>query len=272
VSEKIPQKMLFWQLIVMTAFLLLGVRTTFAASYNLAVQPILSKAQTEAFYQPLANYLSETTGDQIQILASHNYISYWESMRNSGDFDLVLDAAHFTGYRVVKSHYQVLAKIQDTLSFSLITNENLLLFEPGELIGKPIASPASPSLAGVELARMFPNLMRQPTLINSQNFQDAMQRLKQGKAEAALVPTSMISGDSTVNTITTTTPVPHLAFSASPRVDKSTRERIRTALLNAQRSVKGKAMLEKLNISGFEPTSNELYAPYARMLEGVWGY
>jgi phosphonate transport system substrate-binding protein len=256
----------------MTAVLQLGMQTTSAASYNLAVQPILNKAQTEAFYRPLAKYLSDTTGDQIQILASHNYISYWESMRNSNDFDLVLDAAHFTGYRVVNSRYQVLAKIQDTLSFSLITNENLLLFEPGELIGKPIASPASPSLAGVQLARMFPNQMRQPTLVSSKNFQDAMQRLKQGKAEAALVPTSMISGDTSVNTVTTTTPVPHLAFSASSRVDKRTQERLRTALLNAQRSAKGQAMLEKLNISGFEPASNEMYAPYARMLEGVWGY
>lgn len=243
-----------------------------AKQYFLAIQPILPKARTEAFYQPLADYLSNSSGHQIRILASHNYVSYWETMRNSDKFDLVLDAAHFTGYRVTKSNYQVLAKIQDTLSFSLITNENLLLFEPAELIGKPVATSSSPSLAGVHLVRMFPNEIRQPTIIASNNFQQAIDQLKQGKATAALVPTPMISGDVTVNTITTTEPVPHLAISASPKIDEATRQRIRTALINAQNTAKGRAMLEKVNISGFEAASNELYAPYASLLEEVWGY
>ncbi len=243
-----------------------------AEQYFLAVQPILPKARTEAFYQPLAEYLSRNTGHQFRILASHNYVSYWETMRNSDNFDLVLDAAHFTGYRVTKSNYQVLAKIQDTLSFSLITNENLMLFEPGELIGKSVATSASPSLAGVHLLRMFPNEIRQPTIIASKNFQQAIEQLKQGKAIAALVPTPMISGDVTVNTVTTTQPVPHLAISASPKLPVEVRRRVQQTLLEAHKTKAGQAMLKKVNISGFETASNELYAPYASLLEDVWGY
>ena len=243
-----------------------------AEQYYLAVQPIMPKARSEAFYRPLARYLSDSTGHEFRILASHNYLAYWEAMRSSDRFDLVLDAAHFTGYRVTQRNYQVLAKIEATLSFSLVTGEDLLLFEPAELIGQRVASPPSPSLAGVMLARMFPSPIRQPTLLTSTNFEQALERLKQGQASAALVPTPMISGDLTVNTITTTEPVPHLAISASPALPADVRRQVQTALINARRSARGQAMLNKVNIGGFEAADNALYQPYADLLEGVWGY
>ncbi|MFP3872925.1 MAG: phosphate/phosphite/phosphonate ABC transporter substrate-binding protein [Thiohalophilus sp.] len=242
-----------------------------AETYTLGIQPIMPKSETKTFYRPLVDYLGEQTGHQFQIVAHHNFVAYWEAMRRKPT-DLVLDPPHFTGYRIRQANYQVLAKIQDTLSFSLVTNEDLLLFEADELIGKRIVTPASPSLSGVELARMFPNQMRQPNIVSEPNFEEALQRLKDGRAEAALIPTPMISGDSTVNTVTTTEPVPHLAVSASSDLPSEVRQQIRQALLTAHESEAGQAMLENVNISGFEAADNELYAPYAALLEGVWGY
>lgn len=252
--------------------LLLGGMAVQAAEYTLAVQPTMPKAQTEQYYKPLTDYLSAQTGHTFRIEAHHNYVAYWEAIRRGDNVDLVLDAAHFTGHRVTKANYEVLAKIRDTLSFSLVTGEDLLLFEPAELIGKQVVTPASPSLSGVELARMFPNQMRQPTIISVANFQLALERLKQGKASAALVPTALVSGDTSVNTVTTTKPVPHLAISASSRLPENVRRQVQKALLAAHESKAGQAMLEKINVSGFEPASNRLYAPYASMLQGVWGY
>ncbi|MDZ7661867.1 phosphate/phosphite/phosphonate ABC transporter substrate-binding protein [Thiohalophilus sp.] len=243
-----------------------------ADSYTLAITPTMPKEQTEEYYRPLAEYLGTRTGHVFQIEAHHNYVAYWEAMRRENTADLVLDAPHFTGYRVAKANYQVLAKIRDTLSFSLVTNEDLLLFEPAELIGKKVVTPASPSLSGVELARMFPHQMRQPTMVSTQNFNQALERLKSGRASAALIPTPLVSGDTTVNTVTTTEPVPHHAVSASPDLPSEVRQQIRQALLTAHESEAGQAMLEKVNISGFEPADNDLYRPYAALLEGVWGY
>ncbi|MDY6980007.1 MAG: PhnD/SsuA/transferrin family substrate-binding protein, partial [Pseudomonadota bacterium] len=99
-----------------------------------------------------------------------------------------------------------------------------------------------------------------------------LQRLKTGRAEAALIPTPMISGDTTVNTVTTTEPVPHLAVSASPQLPQQVRQQIQNALLTAHETEEGQAMLEKVNISGFEAADNDLYRPYAALLRGVWGY
>ncbi|MDR9436628.1 MAG: PhnD/SsuA/transferrin family substrate-binding protein [Thiohalophilus sp.] len=257
--------------VVTTLFLLLSAPPALAETYTLGIQPIMSRAETKTFYRPLADYLSKQTGHRFRIVAHHNFVAYWEAMRREPT-DLVLDPPHFTGYRVRKANYQVLAKIRDTLSFSLITNEDVLLFEPDELIGKRVVTPASPSLSGVELARMFPNQMRQPTIVSEPNFERALQRLKAGRAEAALIPTPMISGDTTVNTVTTTEPVPHLAVSASPKLPQQVRQQIQKALLTAHETQAGQAMLEKVNISGFEAADNDLYRPYAALLRGVWGY
>jgi phosphonate transport system substrate-binding protein len=243
-----------------------------AAEFELAIQPVLPKAQLERAYQPLADYLSKQTGHAIRIRASYNFLGYWEAMRRGKGFDLVLDAAHFTDFRDRNMGYTVLAKLPDTVSYSLVTHEDLFIFEPGELVAKKLATVSSPSLGGVRLAELFPNPLRQPRIIGTNNYAEALDLVHQRKADAALAPTPLIWGDDSLNVVTTTEPVPHMALSASPRVDKPTRQAIRQALLQANKTPTGKAMLKKLNLPGFETASNATYRGYARLLEGVWGY
>ncbi len=243
-----------------------------AAIWQLAIQPILPRDRTVKAYTPLAEYLSRATGETIRIRASHNFVDYWESMRQPPGFDLVLDAAHFTDFRNQRMGYQVLAKLPDTVTYSLVTREDTLLFEPAELIGKRVATIPPPSLGGLRLARMFPNPLRQPVVIATRNAQESIDRLKRKQALAALAPTPLIRGDDSLNVVTTTDPVPHMALSASPRVPAELRVRLRTALLQASQRPAGKAMLEAIRLPGFVPADNRLYRGYARLLEGTWGY
>ncbi len=243
-----------------------------AATWQLAIQPILPRDRTLEAYAPLADYLSRASGQTIRIRASHNFVDYWESMRQPPGFDLVLDAAHFTDFRNQRMGYRVLAKLPDTVTYSLVTREETLLFEPAELIGKRIATVPPPSLGGLRLAQMFPNPLRQPVIVATNNAQAALERLKAGKALAALVPTPLIRGDTSLNVVTTTDPVPHMALSVSPRVPAAMRKKLRQALLQAGKTPAGKAMLQALKLPGFVPADNALYTGYARLLEGTWGY
>lgn len=243
-----------------------------AAEYQLAVQPILSKSKTEQAYKPLADYLSRVTGHTIKVKASMNFLGYWESMRRGKGYDLVLDAAHFTDYRDRKMKYTVLAKLQDTVTFSLVTGENVMLFDADELIAKKVATIPSPSLGGVRLAELFPNPLRQPRIVGTPNALEALKKLKAGEVDAALVPTPLIRGDDSLNVVITTEPVPHMALSASSRIDKKTQKAIRKALINAPKTPEGKAMLKAINLPGFDPASNATYKGYASLLDGVWGY
>ena len=266
-----PVKNLFTTLLMM--FALLGLANPVSSKeLYLAIQPIMPKQQLETFYQPLARFLSDATGHNIRIHAHHNFVSYWEAMRKRTRFDLVLDPAHFTAYRINKFQYDVLAKIRDTLSFSLVTYEDVLLFDTTELIGKQVATPSSPSMSGVQLARLFPNPLRQPRVVNTDTFSDALIKLQEGRVTAALVPTPVISGNTSVNTVVTTPPTPHLAFSASAAVDAITRQRIQKALLTLHETPDGQALLQRLNLSGFEKATNAQYKPFASLLQDVWGY
>ena len=254
-------------------FTLAGLFNTVSArEYTLAIQPILSKQKTISFYQPLAAFLSRVTGHKITIHASYNFVSYWEELRTNQKYDLALDAAHFTNYRVKNLKYTVLAKITDTVSYSLIANEDATYFDADELIGQRIASLASPSIGGVRLLSMFPNTSRQPVFVGTNNFQETLKKLKDNSVAAALVPTPLISGDNSVNTIMVTDPIPHMALSASQRVDKKTKDKIRAALIKANATDEGKALFATLNLAGFEKANNLVYDGYDSLLKDVWGY
>jgi ABC-type phosphate/phosphonate transport system substrate-binding protein len=243
-----------------------------AADLNLYVQPIESVAKTERAFKPLAEYLSKKTGYNIHVKTALNFLTYWELMRRGKGFDLALDAAHFTDYRDQHQGYQVLAKVPDTVSFSLVTKGDLLLFGPNELIGKSVASAPSPSLGGVRMAQIYPNPLRQPKLVPTNTFQQALDMLHQGKVVAALVPTPLVRGDMQVNTVMTTKPVPQMAFSASPHVSAKIKREIRKALLDADKNKEGQIMLKKMHYAGFQPADNAMYKGYENLLEGVWGY
>lgn len=258
--------------LVAVASFLISPATLVAAEYTIFVQPVQSEAQTKKAFAPLAKYLADATGHKFTIKTTLNFVSYWSRMRRPNEFDLVLDAAHFTDYRIKKYGYEVLAKIPDTVSFSLITDEDTLLFDAEELIGKRVATAPSPSLGGVRLAQLYPNVLRQPVSVPTNNFADALEKVRKKKIVAAMVPTPLVNGDNTVNTVMTTEPVPHMGLSASRKVDKNVKNQIRRALVNAHKTKKGQEMLRAVNIAQFETTSASEYDGFASLLQDVWGF
>jgi ABC-type phosphate/phosphonate transport system substrate-binding protein len=95
------------------------------------------------------------------------------------------------------------------------------------------------------------------------------------RVHAAILPTSFVSqrlDRSRIRAVMTTEPIPHLALSAAPGVQAALRERLRLALLNADKSAEGRHMLESVGFARFEPAPAELYAGQHRILQKYWGY
>lgn len=243
-----------------------------ALDLSLSIQPILPKSQIIKAYQPLAEYLSATTGHKITIKAHNNFLTYWANIRRSREMDLVLDAAHFTDYRVQKKNYAVLAKLPDTVSFSIVTHEDDLIFEVEELVLKKVATMVSPSVGAIRLLNLFTNPMQQPRIVYALHSNDAAQRVQDRKAFAAIIPTALVSRYEGLNTVVTTDSLPHMAFSASPDVPPETRAVIKQALISAKDTPEGQAMLEKINFPSFEDSSSQVYKGYASLLKHVLGY
>lgn len=246
---------------------------TQAAEYTLAIQPILPQEKLKKNFQPLADYLSKETGHTITITTQRNFLFYWTKMRKGKKgFDLVLDAAHFTDYRIKTQGYTVLAKLPDTVSFSIVTSENNFILDEEELIGLRVATMPSPSLGSLRLEELFPNPMRIPIYVWEPNTTVAVKNILSGKVDAAIIPTRLASTYDNLNIVLTTDPVPHMGLSASPDVPADVTEKIRQALLNADTTDNGKKMLAKLKLEKFEPANSETYDGYADLLKEVFGY
>ncbi|MEW6765155.1 MAG: PhnD/SsuA/transferrin family substrate-binding protein [Pseudomonadota bacterium] len=243
-----------------------------AAGYRLAVPPFLPQDEMRAQYARMAEYLAESVGQPIELITYKSYLSYSAEVRQGGRFDLVFDSAPMVDHLAQRQGFTVLAKVQGVISQSLVTNADTLVLDPQELIGKPVATIPSPSLSGLTLFQLFSNPLRQPDFKYADNARDAVDMLRQGKVDAALIPTPIAIGYPELNIVTTTEQVPHLALSSGPGISPELRERLRQAVLAAQSSPKGRLMLETLRTTSFEPTSNAHYKGYADLLKGTYGY
>jgi len=247
-----------------------------SSDLRLAIQPVLSESRTQKVFQPLARYLEEKTGHKIKIVTMPNFLAYWDLVRHPGQYDLSFDAAHFTDYRVHKENFEVLAKIPDFVSYSLVVRQENLVFEPSELVAKSVATLGAPSIGAARLNAMFPNPMRQPSIIEVPSSEAGMKMLLDGKVFAAILPTPVVSqymsNQAPIAVVSTTEPIPHIAISASKSLDAQTRSEIRQALIEASKSKAGREMLQKIGFPKFDPASAKIYQGQAHILKEYWGY
>lgn len=243
---------------------------------TLGVQPILSEQQTKKAFQPLADYLGKVISKTCVVRTSPNFLAYWDGVRKGGVYDLVLDAAHFTDYRAQKQGWEILAKIPDTVSYSLIVSDQTAVIDAGELISKRIATLGVPSIGAARLNALFPNPSRQPITVEVESAEAGIALLRAGKVDAAILPTPVVSQQMAqgggISVVLTTEPIPHIALSASPQLPAATRERLRQALLTADKTPEGREMLKAIGFEKFDPASPAIYAGQSKTLKDYWGF
>lgn len=241
------------------------------SSLVLTVQPIQSEERTQEIFQPMADYIQAVTGIPTSLTTYPNFISYWSTTQQSGKYDLVLDAAHFTDYRIVNQGFTPMVKQEGSVTFSLIVGEDSLVFDPEELVGKKIATLGAPSVGAVRLNEIFENPTRQPLIVEANNSTQAMEMLIAGEVDAAMLPTPIVSqrmsGDGGINVVMTTDPLPSVALSASPDVDPAIIDKLQKAFLDAEKTEAGKTMLSKTNLPAFETADAAIYENQAELLE-----
>lgn len=243
---------------------------------ELAIQPILSEAKTKKAFKPLADYISKITGKQVVVKTMPNFMAYWSTIRLADSYDLILDAAHFTDYRSKKLGYKILAKIPDTVSYSLIVMAENFVFDPAELIGKRIATLGTPSIGAARLNALFPNPMRQPITVEVASAAEGINMLLNKKVFAAMIPTPLVSRTmaqgNDVSVVMVTEPAPHIAISASPKMNAKMVSIIRKGILDAKKTPDGKKMLKEIGFPQFDPANQKIYAGQSKMLQKYWGY
>ncbi|MCW8963178.1 MAG: phosphate/phosphite/phosphonate ABC transporter substrate-binding protein [Gammaproteobacteria bacterium] len=256
----------------LAVLLLLGATPLASAdTYTFIVQPILPPSQTAKAYDPLIKYLNNATGHTLQLKTSPNFLAYWQDIKK-GQFHFVLDGAHLTDYRIKKMGYKPLVKVLDVVSYSLVTGPDVLVFEPSELVGKSVASLASPDRGALTIEQLFNHPIRQPILIEVTNAQDGIQKALNGEVSGAVIPTPLVGNFPQLNVVSTTDQWPHVALSASRSVPSDVAQSVSDALINASNSPEGTAMLSAINFPGFEKATPAIYDGYSDKLKSAWGY
>ncbi|MBI3900373.1 MAG: PhnD/SsuA/transferrin family substrate-binding protein [Gammaproteobacteria bacterium] len=259
------------------AFLLAAVLlpvTTFADEpLVLLLQPLMHHP-AEQGYRPLTQHLKALTGHDWVVQAPTEFVVYWETLRRNA-YDLALDAPHFTDYRARKFGFTVLAKVPDTLSYSLLVRADQRIADPTTLANKRIVTLGFPHMGPARLQAIFPNPLRQPVVIETADAVAAIESLLSQKADAALLPATFVSermeqGGLTV--VLSTEPLPQLALSASPRLSSAMQNAIRDGFLEAHKNMGGRKMLQILGVDRFEPATAELFLNQGNILKSYWGY
>jgi hypothetical protein len=157
--------------------------------------------------------------------------------------------------------------LPETVSFTVVTKNDLFVFDVEELAPYRVATMVAPGVGGLRLKEMFLGAEKSPTTISCYDSTHCIKLIREGKADAAIIPTPMLANYDNLNVVTTTDPMPHIAFSVSPDVPENVANDIQTALVEAAKTDEGKKMLKDLKIAAFNITSNQTYAGYADLLE-----
>jgi phosphonate transport system substrate-binding protein len=234
---------------------------------TLVIQPIFGMEKTRDAFQPLATYISKVTGKKVDIKTYPNFITYWNETKNGGSYDLILDAAHFTGYRAKELGFDILAKVQGTVSYSVVVPDSVLVFDIDELVGKRIATLGPPSMGAAKVSLLFDNPLRQPFIYETENSEKALDLLATNEVDAAIIPTPLVRSLTGISVVTTTEPSQHIALSASPDLPQDVRNNIHDALIYANSTQEGRQLLQEIGFSGFENPNTDRYVLAADLLQ-----
>lgn len=242
----------------------------------LGVAPLLGETETGAQFQPLCDYLAAVTQLPCRVGTRPNFITYWETIRQGKEYNLVLDEAHFTDYRTQKMKFTVLAKIPNTVTYSLIVPLTTRQNDPARLVGRRIATLGIPSMGAAQLNGLFTQPSKQPIPVEVDSAAEGFALLRDGKVAAAILPTPLVREEivrgAPFRVLLSTAPLPHMGFSAAPDISPNLRQVLRQALLNAHKTDAGRAMLTRIGLERFDPANATVYAGQGRILKEYWGY
>ena len=91
-----------------------------AANYTLTVEPTYTPERAAEVYQPLLDYLQQSTGHQFTLIAPRNHHFFWRDLRQNIATDFVFEEAQFVDYRVQRFQFVPIARTVEDSRYSLI--------------------------------------------------------------------------------------------------------------------------------------------------------
>lgn len=219
----------------------------------------------------LSGYLSLAVGQPVHVNVQANPLQHWRRLVAGEQPAVVLEDPHFADYRVTRAGYRIIAAVEGRQSF-VLASAGLLLLDPMELAGRPVAALPPPSLSTLQLLAFFPDAVHIPRIMEAPSYPAAARRVVRNEAVAVVLPADGLGAYPELEEMLLMEELPGKAVGVSPQLADDIADRIGSALIGASRVESGRRALEELEISAFVRGHREAYEGFSRLLRGTWGY
>ena len=231
---------------------------------------------TEALFTPLVNYLSRMTGKPIVLDVSSNVVEHAVRMRLN-KFDIVFDDAHFAAWRMEKKGHVPLVRGQGDYRIAVVMDAASALQSVEQLQSghQRICALDSPAMSTMAFLAHFPNPTWQPFLIHARDDADALDCLRRGRGDLAVVEAATweVMDKQGLKLLPLADKVyPQRTITAGPRVDPQTREALRSALLSDEGQRLSRDILRAIGSATWVRAEPAEYQGISSLLNSVWGF
>lgn len=233
--------------------------------------PVYPTHQALLAFQPLVDYLRDSTGLEIELVVEGNFHRYWINARSGKMPHLTLEDAHMAAWRMNNFDYQPLVTTGEPLSFSLLATgmdgDSL-----DDFYGRTISSLPSPSLGYLVLSRFYPNPLQQPRIQSTAtSWLDAVEMVFSTEADGAIAPRPLVERYPNLTAIETSVELPGLTLSASPEVPDDIRQLLIDAFTALHENPEYHSALFEIDVDRFVTADPVDYDGLEEWFSGIFG-
>ncbi len=276
-------------LTIFMALLMAAPMVTWAASDPLlmGVFPRRNTEVSHKMFSPMAEYLSKELGQEVQLVLSKNFASFWKGVKTKR-YDIV----HYNQYHYLKSHkdhgYQVILHNQefrrDTLAGALIVRKDSGINQISDLKGKSIIFGGGPQAFVAYIATR--QLLKRGGLehgayqtLFARNPPNAAVATFAGEAAAAGAGDIVLDLGVVKKAIDTKQmkvlakgeQLEHIPWAVKGSMDPELKAQIQGLLAGLNESERGKAILMRAKMTALIVTDDSDYDPHRKVVAEVLG-
>ena len=227
-------------------------------------------------YGPIASYLSQVLGKNIEYQHPGNWLTYSADMRK-GKYDIVFDGPHFVSWRITKIQHTPVVKIPGGFIFKFVANRNnAIITKVDDLVGKRVCGHHPPNQGTLRLYNQFKNPMRLPILVPIKGWRNIYSAMMAGKCEAAILPEKIYKKvdpkRENSKILFSSNPVSGQAITVSTKFNHQDVIKIRKALLSKQGQQATKNLRKRFASPTLAAANKQEYEGVLQLLEDSYGF
>ncbi len=252
----------------------------------IGIFPRRNVKQTHSMFAPLASYLTQKLGREVQLKTAKNFATFRLAMKRK-EYDLV----HLNQYQYVVANdelgYHAIAKNvefgESTIAGALMVRSDSGMKTIQDLRGKKILFGGGP---GAMVSYIVPTYMLRDAGLNKGDYIEAFAKnppnaiisTYHGQADAAGVGDialqlgmvhKAIDADKMTYLIRSE-PLPHLPWAVKDDMPQETREKIQKIMTGLKDSPSGKAVLDSMEMSDMQPVTDGDYDHCREIIRQVY--